>query len=661
MLVATCGLIYLALAHLPRQRYILQSMFEEEARRLLLERSSLLEAQISAAENGAIAALIPTERRSFVVTAEKDKWVKTAFLLDANFNVVVPTMLTSYAKWKGEEADISQENGAGQLFLEGEKYEFALAQYEEAVKFYRLAAEQFIDPGLESKARLALAGSLCKLKKYQEAALEAQKSVLNAQKQSVSPYLELVGWYWYAQALDSMGDAKAWGIRLNLYERLLKREFSLPRKSQYLFWEAKICETLHQKKLSEEEAQTLSALQLRSRLPLAAEELCDFLQGQGIGRIKETMMGTPGTPDTLRHLYGESSGKVSWIAYAAFFREGRLHGIRGFSIDMDYCREFLAQLLRTTGNFTLAVRTPSENLFKDKAIPEQAPLASLSLKVWEGFSLAVYPKTSRELEKAIWREKVFTMALTALTAAILLAGLYFTWKSFTREVELSKLKSDFVACISHELRTPLAIIQSFGETLSLGRVGEEKKIHYYETIVHEAERLTRLITNILNISQIEAGKFQLMLEPVALRPLLEKLVDGKSVYWPDYHGAISLETAALPSQVLLDSTAIRSAVFNLLDNAVKYSPEQQNIVVGCQGKDKKILLWVEDHGKGIAPEEQQKIFHKFYRGRSAKGTRGIGLGLKMVYYIVTAHGGGIHLTSALGKGTRVELWIPLER
>ena len=653
MMVAACGLIYLALAQLPRQKYILQSIFEEQAKRLLAEKMQALEQQIAQQEEQIMFSLNPVDRTSFAI---KPGWAAIAFWLDAQFNIVLPAIVANYPKWKGEDADVSSKETAGRFFLEGQQYEFSLRQYDQAVKFYTLAIEQSLYPGLEIKIRLALAASLFKLKRYDQAAEQAQKAALDAKGKAVNPYFELTGWYWYAMALLSLNNPQATTVLLDLYQRILKRDFFLPRKSQYLFWENKLSELLQGKQLGDAEKKVFAALQSQRRFLIEAEGLCSFWETQGIENIKKRL--PPNTND-ICHYYAPNVEKPYLIAYQALKRDEKFYGVRGFSINLDHCRQAFSNILAPTENFTFTLRSPSESPPNDAHLEGSPFIAALPLKAWAGFQLAVGQKSPDELEKMILREKIFTLLITGLIAVVLFAGLYFTWKNLLREVELSRLKSDFVDCISHELRTPLALIQSYTETLVLGRVGEDKKNHYYKTIMREIERLTRLITNILNVSQIEAGKFHIVREEISLSSLLNKFVEEKAIYWPSYRGLLTLEISDLPALVLLDGAAIRSAIFNLLDNAIQYGPQDQGIVIGCRCGRAELCFWVEDHGKGIALEEQKKILQKFYRGRSSKGTRGIGLGFKIVCHVVKAHGGNVYLKSVLGKGTLVELRIPL--
>jgi two-component system phosphate regulon sensor histidine kinase PhoR len=649
MMAAACGLIYLALAQLPRQRYILHSMLEEQARRLLADRAEAIERQIAQEEEKIISSLNPIDRNSFAI---KPGWADIAFLLDSQFNIVLPAT-ANYAKWQEENAEISADETAGRFFLEGQKYEFSLGEYDKAAKFYTLAVEQSLAPLLEIKVRLALASCLFKLKNYEQAADEALQAAQRSAEKTTQPYLELNAWYWYAMSLEALHDPRASEIFLNLYKRIIQRDFFLPRKSQYIYWEKRIYDLLHERKLAKKEEQELIELESQGRFFVEAEDLCHFLQSQGIENIKRRAGKSGGN---LCHYYGE--GMPYMIAYQALLRDKTL-AVRGFRIRLDHCRRMLSPLLAPVENFVLVLRSPAETPVWGSIPAQNSPLASLPLKAWEGFHLTVWQKSSDELEKMIAREKIFTLLITGLIAVVLFAGFYFTWKTFMREMELSQLKSDFVACISHELRTPLALIQSCTETLALGRVGEEKRTRYYNTIMRETERLTRLITNILNVAQIEAGRFHIVREELSLGSLLEKFVEEKAACWPDYHGRMQLQLTGLPALVWLDGAAIRSAIFNLLDNAVKYGPADQSISLVCTCDQKEICLCVEDHGKGIAAEEQQKIFEKFYRGRSARGTRGIGLGLKLVFHIVKAHGGTILLRSVLGQGTRVDLKIPL--
>ena len=271
--------------------------------------------------------------------------------------------------------------------------------------------------------------------------------------------------------------------------------------------------------------------------------------------------------------------------------------------------------------------------------------------------LGIYPRgqTINELARSrtFW-DMIFVLMLNV----VLIGGVWFVYRNIRREVELAQLKSDFVSNISHELRTPLSLIRMFTETLELGRVrSEEKKQEYYKIIGQETERLTHLVNNILNFSRIEAGRKEYHFYEVDLNEIVQKVLDNYQFHLKNEGFALEADFSANLPPVKADRESISESVINLLDNAIKYSDAQKFIRVKTGMENGAPYLEVEDCGIGIAAENQDRIFEKFYRVSDAliHNTKGSGLGLSLVKHIMDAHGGKIVVQSKPGEGSRFRL------
>lgn len=258
---------------------------------------------------------------------------------------------------------------------------------------------------------------------------------------------------------------------------------------------------------------------------------------------------------------------------------------------------------------------------------------------------------------------ILNLSLTALLAVLLTAGVVFALRTASREVRLSQMKSDFVSNVSHELRTPLASIRLFGELLRRGRDDAAQKSRQYgEYIENESQRLTQLINNILDVSKIESGVKSYEVAPTQLDEVVAKLVETLGVSLGHQGVAITYlpPEEPLPS-IDVDVDAIRQALANLIDNAVKYSAGRPHIVVRLERGESSLKLSVEDRGVGISPDEQQKIFDRFHRvGDSlVHDVKGSGLGLSIVQHVVEAHHGQISVESEPGVGSRFTIRLPL--
>jgi signal transduction histidine kinase len=243
----------------------------------------------------------------------------------------------------------------------------------------------------------------------------------------------------------------------------------------------------------------------------------------------------------------------------------------------------------------------------------------------------------------------------------MVAGTYFIARAIRREMEVSRLQSDFVSAVSHEFRSPLTSMRQLSELLAFGRVPSEERRHvYYETLVRETMRLQRLVESLLNFGRMEAGARQYRFEPVDAGALAHRVA---AEFEPQIAGdgrRIELAGDAAGCVIEADPEAISVALRNLVDNALKYSPDQPRVWVEWHAKHGLIGISVRDRGVGIAASERKAIFRKFVRGSAAASgnVKGSGVGLAMVRHIVAAHGGMIQVDSEPGRGSTFTMLLP---
>jgi signal transduction histidine kinase len=253
-------------------------------------------------------------------------------------------------------------------------------------------------------------------------------------------------------------------------------------------------------------------------------------------------------------------------------------------------------------------------------------------------------------------------ALMAMLAGVLALGVFFVVRAAAREVKVAELRSNFVSSVSHDLKTPLALIQLFAETLELGRLKNTDRAHeYYRIINSEARKLTRLIDNLLDFSKIEAGlRTYTKREPVNLSELTRGVLEAlESQFAHNQFTVTSHLEASVP--VYIDAEAAVQAIENLVSNAMKYSPERRDIEVEVARADGFGVVRVRDHGIGIPPRMQRKIFRKFFRIQTdaGSGPQGTGLGLAIVDHVMRGHGGFVRVDSEPGRGSTFTLHFPL--
>jgi signal transduction histidine kinase len=253
------------------------------------------------------------------------------------------------------------------------------------------------------------------------------------------------------------------------------------------------------------------------------------------------------------------------------------------------------------------------------------------------------------------------MVLGALSV-FMVGGIWLTYRNVSREMNLARLKSDFVANVSHELRTPLALIRLYAETLELGRLtAKEKYQEYFRIIREESERLTALINNILDFSRIDAGRKEYEFEETDLAELVHSTLDSYRFQIQQNGFGFEENISSDIPPVKVDREAIARSLLNLVNNALKYSKDQKYIGVSLYRVNGSVNLEVRDRGIGIPANEHEKIFEKFYRcGDPLVHTvKGSGLGLSLVRHIARAHGGDVLVESAPDKGSKFTIALPL--
>jgi PAS domain S-box-containing protein len=245
------------------------------------------------------------------------------------------------------------------------------------------------------------------------------------------------------------------------------------------------------------------------------------------------------------------------------------------------------------------------------------------------------------------------------------SGRIFAFRDISGERAVEQMKSDFVSAVSHELRTPLTSIYGFAETLLRSDVafGDEERRTFLGYIASEAERLTRIVDTLLNVARLDSGDLVVNLAPIDVRSLVTEVVahieEAAAVAGNGHRFVVDLPEEPLDAHT--DRDKLRQVLSQLVDNAVKYSPEGGTVTITGRQAEGAVEFEVADEGVGIPHAEQDRIFRKFYRGEAA--TRegrlgGTGLGLFIAQGLVSAMGGRISVTSAEGAGSRFVFVIP---
>jgi signal transduction histidine kinase len=273
------------------------------------------------------------------------------------------------------------------------------------------------------------------------------------------------------------------------------------------------------------------------------------------------------------------------------------------------------------------------------------------------FIIAVSSTTARGADNASRRRAVVAGLVLAL--ALMVAASFGLHRITRRELLLARQQADFVAAVSHEFRTPLTSMRHLTDLLAAGSItSEDRKAHYYSLLAHETERLHRMVESLLSFGRMDAGAHCWRLERVDVRSALASIVEE---FRRDAPGRpIHLELDDGVPAIEADREALSRAVWNLMENAAKYSPADTGIRVFARRAGHSVVIGVQDSGMGIPTREQQRIFQKFVRGDEARraGIRGVGIGLALVSRIAEAHGGSVRVESEAGRGSTFTLVIP---
>jgi signal transduction histidine kinase len=233
-------------------------------------------------------------------------------------------------------------------------------------------------------------------------------------------------------------------------------------------------------------------------------------------------------------------------------------------------------------------------------------------------------------------------------AIVFLGGFYTVYRLGVSQINLARQQQDFVSAVSHELKTPLTSIRMYGEMLREGWAEPEKQQQYYEYIHDESERLTRLISNVLQLAKITHDEPQIDLQPVPVGGLMSRIeakISGQvqgAGFALDFHTDPQAEKASIN----IDQDCFAQIVINLIDNAIKFSKDVANKRIEISSrlsKENRVIIAVRDFGPGVPKDQMKKIFQLFYRSESelTRETVGTGIGLAIVHQLSQAMDGKV--------------------
>ena len=259
------------------------------------------------------------------------------------------------------------------------------------------------------------------------------------------------------------------------------------------------------------------------------------------------------------------------------------------------------------------------------------------------------------------RRRIFAAGLAAL-GLLLACGAYVLWRLIQRELAVARLQTEFVSAVSHEFRTPVTSLRHVIELLQEDdNLTHDRRASFYGVLSRSTERLHRLVESLLDFARMEGGRRPYDLLPVPVEEFVRAMATEFARDQAARGYEIRVEVAAgIPPRIDADAAALGHALWNLLDNAVKYSPDAPEIAVTVRPHPAGVAIAVSDRGIGVSAAERSDIFFKFVRGEKATrlGIKGTGVGLAMVMHIVRAHRGTVELDSEEGKGSTFRIVLP---
>ena len=248
-------------------------------------------------------------------------------------------------------------------------------------------------------------------------------------------------------------------------------------------------------------------------------------------------------------------------------------------------------------------------------------------------------------------------------SAYLLFCFAYTLMVIQRQKKLSTIKNEFINNLTHEFKTPIASISLAANMLrnNDASIDDKKRLNYLGLIDHESKRLEGQVDKVLQIAMVDSGNFSLEKKQLNIHDIIHRVVDSMSLVVNERKGNIKLYLGANKADVMADETHLVNIIYNLVDNALKYTTDVPEIAISTSDTEDGIQISIKDNGIGIGEEIQKYIFDKFYRAETGDvhNVKGFGLGLSYVKKIIEAHKGKINLTSQINQGSEFRLYFPI--
>ncbi len=573
-----------------------------------------------------------------------------------------------------------KESSSNRSFLAAQKLEFQERNYLKALLSYRTAMDQANDLQFRGECLNGIARVQKKAQLF-EGAIETYKKISEEYSEvkiadgiplGLAARLELRSIY--RETGDILSALK---LNIELYKSLINRDWHL-EKSAYMFFTQSINNSI-QDILSQESFPSEAA---------ALRDTYQDLLNEDQGRREQTerllLFQERAAPDIQAKMPPDISDPANPakrciveigdnVYFVSLFHPDQTKGDNphdrwGLLLKASYLKDHL--LLNSLQNYVPSKKSSwivkgreDQTVLASENVPPGSPIVRMNFTGnFPDWILEFYNKEPRLFETFLTSRRGIYFYMFLLIAGILVFGLVLTVRTVSHELELARMKSDFVSTISHEFKSPLTSIRQLAEMLHSGRVpSEERRQKYYDVLLEQSERLSLLTENVLNFAKMEEGRREFVFEKMDIKSLLEDLVFSIQDRVRHAGFDIRLEVENSLPLIMTDRDSLTQAVNNVIDNAIKYSGKAKEVEVRAFKEDLNVVIAVKDFGIGIRKEEREKIFDRFYRGGDelTRTVKGSGLGLTLVKQIVEAHSGSVQVESEPGQGSAFSIKLPL--
>jgi len=576
---------------------------------------------------------------------------------------------------------LDQDEARQESLKEAEEYEFVKKNYKSAISVYNDLLALTTDKNLQAQLLNHLARNLTKLEDYMQA-VSIYLRIANEypeSKTSAGLPLVIIARLQLSDCYKKSGDFdNALKEAFKLYEKLLLNSWSL-NESQFKTYASMVKEGITEilekspAELADKEEyiKQLEQLTLSHQGRLEHWQIIDNLKKEIIPEFRQKITH-PGTYTPYPFRYSKTINNRDFLTITFMIPDENNEdpqGILGAKINNGLLeKDILNDIVKVihsgdSANFTVSNLT-GQVIYGTKSLSEEIPeITAFFENNFPPWKMEAYgEETNIAGFIGLYKSFYFWTILTLIL--ILSFGVVLIVRTIAHEMEVLKIKSDFVSSVSHEFKTPLTSIKALIERLSKGKVKDQDKINqYYSVITQDTDKLSRLVGNILDFAKIEEGKMKYVFEETDIEDWLNQTIENFRK--ENLQRKVKIHTR-IPDDIpymKIDKNALAQAVNNLLDNAIRSSTKKNEVEVTAKREKNHFKIEVRDFGIGIPHNELDRIFEKFYQGSNAirLSTKGTGLGLTLVRHTVEAHGGEIYVESKVGVGSTFTIFLPIMR